>query len=458
MATVPDLSGLSRAQKDALIGALMAQVEALTAQVAVLTARVAELEARLGEPPKTPNNSSLPPSKGQKASAPGAPKPKGQVHAGAHRPLHPNPTSGREFRAHHCQRCGVDVSGARQFACESYDRIEIPAITPEVTRVTLLGGVCPCCGKRFKAAPPADLAPGSPFGANLRAFVIYLRSVQGIALARLVVVLHDLFGLDISEGALVAILDDIRPAFAAQTSAIKARLLSGTALACDETGVRVGKANWWLWVFHHGLDAVFVADPHRSKAVVKDFLGDWRPQFWLSDRLGSQRGWAKRGHQVCLAHLIRDVQYAQDAGDAIFAPGMKGLLKRACALGRRRDRLADSTLKVYEADLEKRLDRLLALQPVASAGKKMQRVIKRFRQHLLVFMANRHIEPTNNGSERALRPCAVYRKITNGFRSEWGARLYADIRSVVETAPRRGLRAIDAIRLTLARSHVHATA
>ena len=41
---------------------------------------------------------------------------------------------------------------------------------------------------------------GSPFGENLRAFVIYLRSVQGIALARLVVVLRDLFMLEISEG------------------------------------------------------------------------------------------------------------------------------------------------------------------------------------------------------------------------------------------------------------------
>ena len=80
----------------------------------------------------------------------------------------------------------------------------------------------------------------------------------------------------------------------------------------------------------------------------------------------------------------------------------------------------------------------------------MQRAIKKFRQHLFVFMTNRDIEPTNNGSERALRPCAVYRKITDGFRSEWGAKLYADIRSVVETARRRGVRALEAIRLTLA--------
>jgi transposase len=66
-----------------------------------------------------------------------------------------------------------------------------------------------------------------------------------------------------------------------------------------------------------------------------------------------------------------------------------------------------------------------------------------------VFVTNRPIPPTNNGSEPALRPCAVYRKITNGFRSEWGAALYANIRSVVETARRRAIRAVDAIRLTL---------
>ena len=52
-------------------------------------------------------------------------------------------------------------------------------------------------------------------------------------------------------------------------------------------------------------------------------------------------------------------------------------------------------------------------------------------------------------SERALRPCAVYRKITNGFRSEWAASLYANTRSAVETGRRRQVRAIDAIRLTL---------
>ena len=279
--------------------------------------------------------------------------------------------------------------------------------------------------------------------------MVYLRAVQGIPLARLSDVLKDLFGLDISEGALVNILNAAREPVAAQTSLIKARLLAGTALASDETGMRVGKANWWLWVFHHGDSAVFVADPHRTKAVVETFLGTWRPDYWTSDRLGSQTGWAKREHQFCLAHLIRDTQYVIDEGDAEFAPGLKGLLKRACAIGRRRDGLADSTLKIYFGDLNRRLDRLLALKPTHKAGRKLQQTIKAIRGNIFVFVTNHDIEATNNGSERALRPCAVYRKITNGFRSEWGAKFYADIRSVVETARRRAVRAIDAIRITL---------
>ena len=232
-------------------------------------------------------------------------------------------------------------------------------------------------------------------------------------------------------------------------AAIRAKLLGGTTLQSDETGLRVGKKNWWLWVFHHDDSAFFVAAPSRAKKVVEDFLGDFRPDFWVSDRYGGQMGWAAVNHQVCLAHLIRDVQYAIDAGDDIFAPELRHLLGRACRIGRRRERLADATLKTYAARLNARLDELMRLTPVHEAGVKLQRMIKRTRQYLFVFVTNRDIPATNNGSERALRPCAVFRKITNGFRTEWGAKLYADIRSVIETGRRRAIDAFEAIRLTL---------
>ena len=444
---------LKSLDKETLIRLVLVQaqtISALTRQIEFLTARVGELEAKLGLPPKTPDNSSTPPSQGQKASVSAAKKPERKAHAGAHRPLHPNPAHKRDMIATACQHCGADVSGVAQIACEAYDRVEIKDIKPDVTRVTLHGGTCPCCGKRFKAAPPSGMEPGSPFGENLRALVIYLRFTQGIAFERLARLLSDILGLEISEGALVNMLEAAREAFAAQINHIRARLLSGTILQSDETGLRVGKRNWWLWVFHHDDSAIFVIEPSRGKCVVEGFLGAFRPDFWVSDRYGGQMGWAKKDNQVCLAHLIRDGQYAIDAGDGIFAPGLHHLLGRACRIGRRRDKLADVTRKTYAARLEARLDELMRRRPTHKAGVKIQRVIKKIRRHMFVFVTNRAIPATNNGSERVLRPCVTFRKITNGFRTEWGARLYADIRSVIETARRRAITAREAIRLTLA--------
>ena len=456
-----DQEALESLDRETLIGLVLAQAETIErlneivvrvagfeAENATLRARVAELEAKLGLPPKTPDNSSTPPSQGRKASDEAASKPKGKPHAGAHRPLHPNPTARRDMMATACQHCGADVSGVAQIVCEAYDHVEIPEIKPDITRVTLSGGTCPCCAKRFKAPPPQGLEPGSPFGPNLRAFVVYLRFTQGISFERLAKLLSDILGLDISEGALVNMLEAARDPFATQTSLIRAQLLSGTALESDETSVRVGKRNWWLWVFHHKDSAVFVVDASRGKSVVSTFLGDFRPDFWVSDRYGGQFGWAEKENQVCLAHFIRDVQYAIDAGDSIFAPELRHLLGRACRIGRRRERLADATLKVYAARLEARLDRLMARTPTHAAGVKLQRIVKKIRRHLFVFVTNRDIPATNNGSERALRPCAVFRK-TNGFRTEWGAKLYADIRSILETARRRAIPILHSIRLTL---------
>jgi transposase len=280
------LDSFSKKDLIALVLAQMEQIRLLTEQVRVLTARVAELEV----PSKTPDNSSLPPSKGQKPSSTAQPKPKAKPHKGAHRPPHPNPTTKRDVFAEACPGCGADVSGVKQSPHQVYDRIEIPQIEPDVTRVSLHGGVCPCCAKRFKAQAPAGLEPGSPFGPNLRAFVLYLRFVQGIPLARLSDAMRDLFGLDISEGGLVNILDASKKPFSDQKDRIVAQIKIGRVLASDETGLRVGKQNWWLWVFHHAASCVFVAAQKRSKAVVEAFLGDWRPDYWIS--IGMEGKWA----------------------------------------------------------------------------------------------------------------------------------------------------------------------
>jgi transposase len=100
-----------------------------------------------------------------------------------------------------------------------------------------------------------------------------------------------------------------------------------------------------------------VIAPTRGKSVPKEFLGGAKPKMWLSDRLDAQLGHAEE-HQFCLAHLIREAQYAIDHGDTIFAPAFKALLQDACEVGRRRPELADATIAGHRRRLERELDRL----------------------------------------------------------------------------------------------------
>ena len=89
------------------------------------------------------------------------------------------------------------------------------------------------------------------------------------------------------------------------------------------------------------------------------FLDGACPEVWVADRYGGQLGHGVV-RQMCLAHLLRDANYAIEEGDQGFAPGFRFLLLRAVAIGQRRDTLKDSALAQYHADLERRLDRLLA--------------------------------------------------------------------------------------------------
>ena len=365
------------------------------------------------------------------------------------RALEANPTRVLEVRAACCPHCRGEVTAAAQTPCQSYDHIDLPPVRPEVTRVVLHGGRCPHCAGRFKAAPPEGMPPGSPFGARLRAVALHLRFSQNIGLRRLQGVLGDVFGVVISQGGLVNMLRRAAAPFAAQAGRLRERLLAGPVIASDETGLRVAGANHWLWVMHHGDSAVLRVDPSRGKRVLEGFLDGHRPDFWLSDRYGGQAGFAAKGHQFCLAHLIRDAQYAIDAGDVGFAPGLLALLKRACRLGAIRPSLSDDELAAWLRRFVGRLSALLQRPPTHPVGAKLQRAVAKHRRNLFLFVTCRELEPTNNGSERALRPCVTFRKVVGGFRTSDGAAFYADARSLLETARRRAIPPLQAITLTL---------
>ena len=424
-----DLSRLSHAEKDDLILSLVGQLEAALARIGDLERRLARFE----RPAKTPDNSSLPPSKGQKSDRPAGDKPPRKSRPGVGRTLHPNPDRVVDAKLSACPQCQAVFPEAAQTPQQVYERIELPPIKPDVTQVRLFGGRCACCGERVSAAAPVGLEPGSPFGQSIAALVVYLHYAHAIGMERLATLMAEIFSLSISEGAISNMLARAREPLLAAAATIRATVLASRVVCSDETSARVSGKNWWEWVFIGTLAVLHVIQPSRGKAVVQALFGEIRPMVWVSDMLGSQRGHAVEW-QVCLAHLLRDATYAIECGDTAFSAAFKRLLLRAIAIGRRRDGLKDVTLRQHLADLDRRLDRIMAAVPSGEPGRKLRKRIAANRAHLFVFVTNRQVPFTNNVSERHLRPSVIFRKVTNGFRCEWGAETYAAFRSIVGTA------------------------
>ncbi|MGH7186684.1 MAG: IS66 family transposase, partial [Pseudomonadota bacterium] len=291
---------LSQLSKDELIDIILAQAR----QIERFERRIADLEAKLGGPPKTSDNSSVPPSRDRKPNKPerprGARRDASVGRAGGGRKLHPHPDRVVEAVAARCPHCRAAIAAAEQTPMQVYDKIELPPVRPIVTRVVLKGCRCRRCGGRVVAPAPSGLEPGSPFGRSIVALAIYLRYAHAIGYERLAALFGHLFGLAISEGALANLLARAKPLVDGTAKRIRTRLRRARLVCSDETSARVAGKNQWEWVFQNDSVSLHVIRPSRGRAVPVEVLGGHRPEVWVSDLYGAQRDHAETW-QICLA-------------------------------------------------------------------------------------------------------------------------------------------------------------
>jgi transposase len=440
MTDLPDLKQLTSEDKDALIQALWEEIQALRG-------------ARAKRPKKTSKNSSVPPSKGFKANKKPAPTPsqsEGQREGsigreGGGRKLSDQPDQIVKAHLQQCGDCGEPLLPEQQRVMQRYEKLEIPPPRPMVTQVERYGCQCPKCGKAQLAPVPATLAPGSPFGDSIAALVTTLRYSHAISYERMQQLMQEVFNLKISEGAIANLLLRVKAQLSETVAGIVSRLRQSRWLGSDETSARVNGSNQWEWTFQNNEICLHVIRPSRGGDVIREVLAGHRPEGWLSDLFSAQKTHPAEKWQVCLAHQLRDCEYGIEAGDSIFTPPMKQLLLRAIAIRRKWDDLKPSTRDQYRSRVHHRLRELLTLCPTQADGIRLQNRYRDLRENLFLFLEDTTIPPTNNSSEQALRLSVIFRKVTNGFRSDWGRDLFADVRSIVNTGKRQGLSTFQAI-------------
>jgi transposase len=441
--------------------------EALVELVVQLHARVAELEAtvaRLSGPPKTPGNSSMPPSQGFKANR--AERRRALRQRGGQSGLgrrRQEPELIVACRPTRCRGCGAALAERDQQRVGRSQVVELPPVRPVVVEAWRYAAVCPGCGARTVAEAPPGLEPERVFGPGVETLLGYLHERHHLGYERLVEVCRDLFGLAISEGAvanaLARLAQRARPAY----EAIGAEVRAGPVIGSDETSARVHGRNRWQWVFQTPSASYHVIAPSRGGDVIEAFLEGTEPAVWGSDLWAPQVGTPAGAHQICLSHQFRDLTYAVEADaptEALWARDLRHVFGRALRLRHERERVSPATFARRRVLIEQATDRLVFGPPLPPESE-ARRLQKRYQQHrdaLYVFLERDDVEPTNNSSERDLRNSVIHRKVTGGHRSARGAEASAILTSILTTARKRGHNLYDALRAIAGPSPLQAAA
>ena len=426
----------------------------LEGRVRTLEKQVRDLRQLLGAdlPPKTPENSSIPSGQSRKANKVAKIKAKRGPkagHAGKSR-KRSEPDEIIECRVRVCLDCGHDLSALPQHEVGRHQVTEIPPIRPIIREVVRYGRYCPGCGAYHRASAPVGFESGRVFGPQLERLVVYLHHAHPLSYQRVQHSLYEVCGIKLSQGAVVNLVKRSAPELKKAAKMIHEQVKRASVIGSDETTARVGGQTQWQWVFQTPQWVYTLIHPRRNGDVLRDTMGEAQPDVWVSDLAGAQLQHPAQQFQVCLAHQVRDLQYSIDGYRCAWAYHLQSLMYRAMRLGKHRNTLPEKVYAKQAANIEDLMDAALQSYPNHENSQRLWRRYNKHRQNLFVFLYRDHVPPTNNASEQALRNSVIYRKVSGGFRTEWGASLYTDVISILESARRQGLNLFEALASLLA--------
>ena len=437
--TQDDLAQMSRDELINLVLAEHVRLEALQADFEAL-----KLKLEKGKkPPTNSSNSSQPPSRDQKSNPPADRKKRRHGppigHVKNERKFVAEPDHVVEVKPLVCRECQTELSEVTTALVDVNQITELPEAKAEVIEVRQYEVKCPCCGKKQTAEPTAGLEMERAFGARLEATVVYYRQEQHMSYIRTEAALRDLHAVKISPGGIDKIMQRAGRQAGQQMEPIQNEIQQSKVIHSDETGSRVDGQNWWQWVFCSATAVLHVIRSNRSVDVIKDIMADHTAEVWVSDCYSAQMKAPSEERQLCLAHQLRNLQAVVDRYPASFWPrAMQALFRSAIHSYNQRDHLSPPEFQAQIQRIERLCDRLLERPLEQPEAKRLLKRYHKYRDCLFVFLHRIDVSPTNNVSERNLRPSVVHRKVMGCFRSGWGARAYAALASVIATSALKG--------------------
>ncbi|MDF1884440.1 IS66 family transposase [Sulfurimonas sp. SAG-AH-194-C21] len=346
-----------------------------------------------------------------------------------------------------CKKCAIDLSAVIAKAKERRQvlDIELSKIETKITEYQSFSKVCPECGYDNHDSSAFSVAPNISYGVTIIAMVSYLSVSQYMSNVRIVSLLENLFGIVISEGSITSLLAKAAKLSLDEISKIQKALEAAALVGIDETGCKVDGKKHWHWTFQNEDNTLIVADKSRgTKVITNTFENGFMNACVVHDNYSSYNGLICESEQLCLAHKMRDLNYAIDCEDTKLMKGIKELLKEAI----RDDKESLSTQqRVHlKVQYDKSLQHLLSMPTIEnSESHKQVKSFTKSKNKIFTFLLDENIPADNNGSERAIRNIKVKQKVSGQFKSLSGAQNYATLRSIVDTSRKRGLNEFESL-------------
>lgn len=455
-----EIGNLNKTVKDLLDdnARLNRRVEALNVDNNALKKENADLRERLSkyedpQPPKNSGNSSVPPSKERMGDeikrrtsslrVKSGKKPGGQPgHEGNTRMISPQPDETQDMQPNYCRECGrklSDIDGVEEYREECVG----VRITPVVKRLRFLNKTCTCgCCNRVeytRRKNPVYLS------SEIRALVVYLNIVMCMPYNRIKSFLHDVMRTDISEGSIRNFIEDAGDKADAICGRIASELVKSPVAGADESGFYVnGKLNW-AWILQNPkLTLTWIAKGRGAKEMDDRFGKDALENTVLTtDRHSAYFSMKVKGHQICIAHLLRNLNYLNELDkNQNWSSRLQELLRKAVHWRNTNPETAADTSTWMES-----LDKLLNenLDKFKKPFRQLRNSLRKLKDHVFHFLKDPRVPSHNNASEGGIRILKVKQKRSGGFRSQTGAEDFMAIHSVADTAKKNDFSRWDTI-------------
>ena len=420
--------------------ALRQEIRCLKKENETLREQLAKYET----PEKNSGNSSTPPSKeSMKDEAirrtktlrkPTGRKPGGQKgHEGSTLKMTQTPDETEDIAANYCTKCGASLEDCERILDYVTQVVSIPDMKPIVKEIRRYITVCKQCGERIQSHAPRKRGSNAVvYDATVKSLVVYLSVVMFLPYGRIENFFREVFGLEISQGSFVNWINEAKKNAAPAIEKIKECIMKSVVVGFDESGLYCNKKLDWTWIAQTVYFTLLFHGSGRShKELESRFGSSLERMVAVTDRHSAYFTLNFLDHQVCVAHLLRELQYLNELDtEQEWSKKVESLLQEAV-----HERNENPQAIIDKQPFLIKLDGLLTenLEHMAEQFGQFKKGLIKCRDYIFKFLENPSIPPDNNASERGIRKVKIKMKNSGTFRSDAGADAFLDLLSIVET-------------------------